>query len=109
MAHFAFSRNIYDVGGKGSPYSRSFKQGEFEGLRVPFMARIRFVPYVSIAKSKDTHKLAPTKVWGVFMGWSVHPGGLWTRRYYCAALTEFIGMDLRVGGHIRVQEIGSRL
>ena len=49
--------------------------------------------------------MGPTKVWGVFLGWALKPGGQWNGRYFCAALTEFIGMDLRVGGHIRVQEV----
>ena len=106
LRHFAFSRNIYPVGDKEtSPYEAKFGEGPFPGLRIPFMARVRFIQLPPIADSKETHRLAPTKVWGVFLGWSQAPGGKWNGRYFCAALTEFIGMDLRVGGHVRVQEV----
>ena len=69
------------------------------------MARIRFIQLPPIVDAKETHRVAPNKIWGVFLGWSQAPGGKWNGRYYCAALTEFVGMDLRVGGHIRVQEV----
>ena len=37
LKHFAFSRNMYPVGGKAqSPYERKFDEGPFPGLRVPF-------------------------------------------------------------------------
>ena len=41
---------------------------------------------------------------GVFLGWKLAPGGKWTKRYLCTPLKDFVGMDLRVGGHISVQE-----
>ena len=82
-----------------------FNQGPFPGLRVPFFARVRFKQLPTIEKSAKTHRVGPSRVWGVFFGWSVEPGGKWTGRYNCAALTEFIGMDLRVGGHVRIQEV----
>ena len=69
------------------------------------MARIRFMQVAPLADSKETHRAGPTKVWGVFLGWKLEPGGRWTKRYIVAALTEFIRMDLRVGGHIRTQEV----
>ena len=66
LAHFAFSRNIYPVGDNAlSPYERKFQEGPFPGVRVPFMARIRFTQLPPIADSKETHRLGPTKVWGV--------------------------------------------
>ena len=86
-----------------SPYERKFGDGPFTGVRAPFMARVRFTQLPVIADAKETYRVGSNKVWGVFLGWATAPGGRWTRRYYCAALTEFIGMDLRVGGHIRVQ------
>ena len=105
LAHYAFSRNMYPVGNNPlSPYGTKLGEGPFTGLRVPFMARVRFTQLPPIADSKETRRVGPNKVWGVFMGWSLAPGGKWNRRYLCAALTEFVGMDLRVGGHVRVQE-----
>ena len=107
VVHFAFSRNIYPTANNSleSPYERTFKEGPFVGWRIPFMARIRFVQLKPLADAKETHRMGPNKIWGVFMGWSTAPGGKWTGRYFCAALTEFVGMDLRVGSHVRVQEV----
>ena len=105
MMHFAFSRNIYPVGDRDdSPYERKFGE-KFPGIRAPFMARIRFQQVQPLQDSTETPRVGPTRIWGVFLGWDLKPGGYWTGRYQCAALTEFIGMDLRVGGHIRVQHI----
>ena len=106
LRHFAFSGNIYPVGDKElSPYELKFNEGPFPGIRAPLMARVRFIKLPPLADAKETHRISPNKVWGVFLGWVQAPGGKWTGRYQCAALTEFIGMDLRVGGHIRVQEV----
>ena len=33
------------------------------------------------------------------------PGGKWAGNYFCVALTAFVNMDLRVGGHVHVQTI----
>ena len=104
--HYAFSRNIYPTGDNPkSPYERKFLEGPFPGLRVPFLARVMFIQLPPIAKSTDTHRADSVYVPGVFLGWSAAPGGKWTGRYFCAALTEFVGMDLRVGGHVREQEV----
>ena len=69
------------------------------------MARVRFTQLPPIADAKETHRVGPNKVWGVCLGWSLAPGGKWNRRYVFAALTECVGMDPRVGGHIRAQEV----
>ena len=69
------------------------------------MARVRFTPLPPIVNAKETHRVGPNKVWDVFMGWAQVAGGEWNKRYLCAALTEFVGMDLRVGGYVRVQEV----
>ena len=43
LAHFAQSRNIYPTQGReDTPYERKIKKGAFQGIRAPFMARIRF-------------------------------------------------------------------
>ena len=73
--HVAFARNILDVNGKESAYARRFSKGPFPGLLIPFMARIRFKQYVTIEKAKDTDKMQPIYVWGVFLGWGQRPGG----------------------------------
>ena len=78
LRHYAFSRNIYPVGSNPlSPYERKFGEGPFPGIRAPFMARIRFTQLPPIVDAKETHKVAPNKVWGVFLGWSPAPGGKW--------------------------------
>ena len=104
LRHFAFSRNIQPVADRGVPYERRFKE-PFIGLSIPFMARIRFKQQPNIEKSVEVHKLEPSMVWGVFMGYAQNPGGKWNKRYYCAALTEFDHMDFRVGCKVRVQEV----
>ena len=83
-----------------SPYEKRFQEGPFPGHRIPFFARVRFIPNRKVAKSSETHRAAPNMIWGVFFGWNLAPGGKWTGRYHCAALTEFINMDVRVGGHV---------
>ena len=74
-------------------------------MKIPFFARVRFRQVKKREKDKETHRVGPTMVWGVFFGWALKPGGEWTGRYYCVALTDFIGMDLRVGKAVHVQEI----
>ena len=58
-----------------------------------------------LAKSKHVHRCGLAMVWGVFLMWVLKQGGYWTGRYKVAALTEFVGMDLRVGAHIRTQDV----
>ena len=99
--HLAFSRNIYDVKGKGSPYLRKFHE-EFPGLRIPFFARVRFRQYIPIERGTDSHRAAAPMVYGIFVGYGQVPGGKWNKQYRCAALKEFIGMELRVGHHVHI-------
>jgi len=73
--HFAYSRNMFPIADRPSPYERRFNQGPFPGLRVPFFARVRFKQLPTIEKSAKTHRVGPSRVWGVFIGWSVEPGG----------------------------------
>ena len=69
--HTAYSRNMWPVQGNPlSPYERKFKQGPFPGLRIPFFARVRFMQIPPHAKSKDTHKAGPTRIWRVL--WMVY-------------------------------------
>ena len=103
VEHFAFSRNIHPVASRGVPYERRHKE-PFVGLVVPFMARVRFKPQPNVEKSTEVEKM-DAMMYGVFMGWSVNPGGKWNKRYYCAALSEFKDMDLRYGGKVFVQEV----
>ena len=69
------------------------------------MSRVWFIQLKPIVDSKETHRASPALTPGVFLGWATKPGGEWAGRYFCSALTEFVGMDLRVGGHVRVQEV----
>ena len=82
MAHFALSRNIDPVGKLKSPCERKFKEGEFPGKRIPFMARVRFKQQPPEEKSTKSHRQAPSHVWGVFFGWELAPGGKWTGNYF---------------------------
>ena len=106
LAHFAFSRNLYPVGNsQESAYEKRFGEGPFNGIRAPFFARVRFRPLPPDEDNKYVHRVQPNMVYGVFVGWVLAPGGKFTGRYKCTDLSEFINMDLRVGGHIRIQEV----
>ena len=63
------------------------------------------VPVPYLPEEKAGPKFAPSYKRGVFIGWATCPGGKWNGRYYCTDLESLVGMDLRVGREIKVQEV----
>ena len=102
--HFAFARNIA-IHDSGSAYDNRHGEGHFVGKVIPFGAGLFFNPIPSLAKGKEKPKFEEPEVPGIFLGYALNPGGKWTGRYMVAALKEFVGMDLRVGREVRVQEV----
>ena len=73
--HVSLSRNIYPTPKcPNSPYCEKFEE-QFPGLRIPFFARIKFIPVKPLAKAKNVHKCAPAMQWGVFLCWELKQGG----------------------------------
>ena len=86
MKHFCVSSNIEIIDGE-SAYSKRHKHGQFKGKRIPFGARIDFLPPPTLQKQLPV--FAPKAVPGVFLGWHMHPGGYWSRDYLVGYLPDF--------------------
>ena len=72
---------------------------EFLGLQLPFGCEVRFRTHTKMLKSM--HKFAPRTLPGVFLGWHMHPGGIWSGDYLVAALDDLLSGQ----GHVRVFRI----
>ena len=60
---------------------------EFLGLLLPFGARVQYRPPTPVLKSQ--HKFAPKTRAGVFLGWHMLLGGVWSGDYWVGDLEDF--------------------
>ncbi len=82
--HYCSSTNIAIIDGD-SAYNRRHKAGHFKGQSFPFGALVDFMPQNDTRVESMGAKTIP----GVFIGYHVHAGGLWSGDYYVAALAPF--------------------
>jgi hypothetical protein len=68
-----------------SCYNRRHKQGHFKGQQIPFGALVDFMPQPDTKVESIGSKTFP----GVFIGYHIHPGGLWSNDYLVAELSSF--------------------
>ena len=80
----SLSTNIAIADGD-SAYNRRHKQGRFKGESVPFGALVDFMPQPDFKVVSMGAKTIP----GVFIGYHVHAGGLWSGDYLVADLAPF--------------------
>ncbi len=76
---YCFAHNIAETDGN-SAYSRRHKSGRFAGLRIPFGALVDFMP-------QPDHKVgafANKTIQGIFLGYHLLPGGVWSGDYLVA-------------------------
>ena len=86
--------NTHWEDGEESPWAKTHKKGEFEGMRIPFGARVLFKP--SETRPGDVPgKWEPDALEGILAGYDMAPGYTWTRRYLVWSLTDFDNMTLR--------------
>ena len=84
---------------------RPTKKGEFNGLKIPFGARVWFKP--SDTRPGDVPgKWEPDALEGVFGGYEMAPGYAWSKRYLVWAVSDFDGLKLRK--NIRAEEFPLR-
>ena len=92
--HACFMENTHWEDGKESPWSKTHKKGEFEGIKIPFGARVLFEPNAS--RPNDVPgKWEPDSIDGIFVGYEMAPGYTWSKRYIVWAVTDFDGLKLR--------------
>jgi hypothetical protein len=84
--HYCFSVNIALIDGD-SCYNRRHKQGHFKGQQIPFGALCDFMPQ----PDTKVESIGPKTLPGVFIGYHIHPGGLWSNDYLVAELSSFRG------------------
>ena len=71
----------------------------FHGLIIPFGALVTYMPQSVTADEKDSFE--PTRVPGIFVGWHMHPGGIWSGDYLVAdyvAIKNDIDIGPRMSG-----------
>jgi len=88
-SHWAFSSNIRkrldkETRTMWSPYFKRLKV-EFNGLSIPFGARVQAKP----PKNIKLPKMGETTVYGIFLGYETNPGGKWNGNYVVALLKSF--------------------
>ena len=76
---FVFSNNIAIVDGD-SCYNRRHRLGRFKGQQIPFGALVDFMPQNDV----KVESMGPKTIPGVFIGYHVHAGGLWSGDYLVA-------------------------
>ncbi len=76
---FCSSTNIAIVDGD-SCYNRRHHAGRFKGQRIPFGAYVDFMPQNDTKIESMGGKIIP----GVFIGYHIHAGGLWSGDYLVA-------------------------
>ena len=86
MTHFSVSHNVEIVDGQ-SAYSKRHKHGQFKGKRIPFGAKVNFLPPPTLQKQLPV--FAPKAAPGVFLGWHMHPRGCWSKDYLVGYLPDF--------------------
>ena len=82
--HYCFSVNIALVDGDSS-YHRRHKNCHFKGAQFPFGAMVDFMPQPDTKVVSMGAKTIP----GVFIGYRIQPGGLWSGDYLVADLAPF--------------------
>ena len=88
-----FQENSFCEDGHESPWSKTHRKGEFNGLKIPFGARVLFKPSDTHADDKPT-KWALDALQGVFAGYHVQPGYTWPKQYFAWPITDFDGLKL---------------
>ena len=96
--------NTQTTNGELSAYALTHKH-EFEGLMVPFGARVFFKPG-GTRPADVPGKWEPDAIEGVFAGWEIAPGMIWAKRYKIWAVSDFDGLKLRK--NIRAEEFPLR-
>ena len=87
-----------------NPYHRRFGY-EFEGLRIPFGAKVWYKLSSAILTSATHSDFDPTTLPGIFLGWELLPGHLFRKTYLVVPLEAFkSGAPTRVFVK-RVQEV----
>jgi hypothetical protein len=93
MQTSCFAHNVNPYGKLPTPYFK--RHGvEFTGINLPFGCLIQFMPVP--AKLGNRAPFEPKMRVGLFGGWHVHAGGLWSGDYYAYDLNEF-GWDQDAG------------
>ncbi len=82
--HYCFSTNIAIIDGDSS-YNRRHKIGHFKGQQIPFGALVDFMPQPDTKVASMGAKTIP----GIFLGYHVHAGGLWSGDYLVAERDPF--------------------
>ena len=90
--------------GPESPWYKKNRE-YFDGLRIPFGAKVHFMPTPTSSVGRDLPKMAPSLVPGVFVGYEVNVGGRWTGGYLCIARAELDGLPLLVQGDPKLQRV----
>jgi len=66
----------------------------FKGQGIPFGCGVWFLPAPTIYKNPKAH---PSRSYGIFLGYRLHPGGRWNGEYLVADLDSFVNANLEVG------------
>ena len=90
--------------GPESPWYRKNCE-HFDGLRIPFGAKVHFMPTSTSSVGRDLPKMVPSLVPGVFVGYEVSVGGRWTGAYLCIARAELDGLPLLIQGDPKLQRV----
>jgi len=102
MRHWCCARNAESRGRTDSaadmmtPHQHRFGE-PFEAMRVPFGARVQFMPTRVSRHWNQTKPFEPKLIEGIFLGWRMHPGGRWSSLYCIAALADFEELRLLRG------------
>jgi hypothetical protein len=88
--HWCFSQNVAMREGN-SAWNRRHKKGHFKGNLVPFGSLVDFKPSPVYLQKHPLCKFSPRALPGVFLGYYLHPGGIWRGEYIVAALDDFRG------------------
>ena len=89
--HWTFAKSITPLDDDPSPYAR-LHGAEFDGLRVPFGA---LVIYKATKRQQAKRmKFDPTGVYGIFVGYHLHPGYTHSKDYLVIDLDHLRGCNL---------------
>jgi hypothetical protein len=88
--YYSFAKNTMITNGE-SPYNRRLNRGHCTALRIPFGAKIQFMP--NPVKIKDLPTFAGKHIAGVFLGWDADPGGKWSKSYIVISIEDAQGSN----------------
>ena len=77
--------------GPESPWYKKNKE-HFQGKRIPFGAKVLFMPTSTSAVGRQNPKMAPSLVPGIIVGYELATGGRWSGGYKCIAMQEMDGV-----------------